>query len=69
MRYISTRGAAPTLGFSDILLAGLADDGGLYVPESWPRLAAGGTGIVANSLWRRRALLRIEVQSHRVPEE
>ena len=44
MRYISTRGAAPTLGFSDILLAGLADDGGLYVPESWPRLAAGGTG-------------------------
>ncbi|HET6620193.1 MAG TPA: threonine synthase [Dongiaceae bacterium] len=41
MRYISTRGAAPALGFTDVLLAGLARDGGLYVPESWPRLDAG----------------------------
>ena len=39
MRYISTRGAAPALGFTDVLLAGLARDGGLYVPESWPRIA------------------------------
>ena len=38
MRYISTRGAAPILGFEDALLAGLARDGGLYVPESWPTL-------------------------------
>ncbi|MGH6893525.1 MAG: threonine synthase [Dongiaceae bacterium] len=38
MRYISTRGAAPALGFTDVLLAGLARDGGLYVPETWPRL-------------------------------
>jgi len=38
MRYVSTRGSAPTLGFADVLLAGLADDGGLYVPESWPTL-------------------------------
>ena len=44
MRYVSTRGAAPILGFGDVLLAGLADDGGLYVPESWPSLAAGGSG-------------------------
>jgi len=36
MRYISTRGQAPTLDFAGVLLAGLADDGGLYVPESWP---------------------------------
>jgi threonine synthase len=36
MRYISTRGAAPVLGFEDVLLAGLAADGGLYVPETWP---------------------------------
>jgi threonine synthase len=36
LRYISTRGAAPTLGFEEVLLAGLARDGGLYVPESWP---------------------------------
>ncbi len=44
MRYVSTRGAAPILDFSDALLAGLANDGGLYVPESWPALAAGGRG-------------------------
>ena len=37
MRYLSTRGEAPILEFADVLLAGLADDGGLYVPETWPR--------------------------------
>lgn len=36
MKYVSTRGTAPVLGFGDVLLAGLARDGGLYVPESWP---------------------------------
>ena len=39
MKYVSTRGEAPTLGFSDVLLAGLARDGGLYIPETWPRLS------------------------------
>jgi threonine synthase len=38
MRYLSTRGSAPELGFCDALLAGLATDGGLYVPQSWPRV-------------------------------
>ena len=38
MRYQSTRGAAPLLGFRDVTLAGLASDGGLYVPEAWPSL-------------------------------
>ena len=38
MRYVSTRGAAPELGFAEVLLAGLADDGGLYVPVEWPEL-------------------------------
>jgi threonine synthase len=36
MRYTSTRGTAPILGFRDVTLAGLASDGGLYVPEAWP---------------------------------
>jgi threonine synthase len=36
--YVSTRGGAPTLGFADALLAGLARDGGLYLPLSVPRL-------------------------------
>ena len=40
MRYVSTRGAAPELGFADVVLAGLATDGGLYVPASWPTLPA-----------------------------
>lgn len=40
MRYISTRGAAPTLDFENVTLTGLAADGGLYVPESWPRFTA-----------------------------
>ena len=40
MRYISTRGQAPTLRFSGILLGGLASDGGLYVPETYPRFSA-----------------------------
>ncbi|RTL52575.1 MAG: threonine synthase [Bradyrhizobiaceae bacterium] len=34
--YISTRGEAPKLGFCDVMLTGLARDGGLYVPEDWP---------------------------------
>jgi threonine synthase len=36
MRYTSTRGSAPTLGFREVTLAGLASDGGLYMPEAWP---------------------------------
>ena len=39
MRYHSTRGAAPILDFRDATLAGLASDGGLYVPEDWPTLS------------------------------
>jgi threonine synthase len=36
MRYISTRGRSPAVGFVDAVLAGLAPDGGLYIPEAWP---------------------------------
>lgn len=39
MNYVSTRGEAPVLGFSDALLAGLARDGGLYLPETWPHFS------------------------------
>jgi threonine synthase len=39
MKYLSTRGQAPVLSFDDVLLTGLARDGGLYVPESWPKLS------------------------------
>lgn len=40
MTYLSTRGEALSLSFEDVLLAGLARDGGLYVPEVWPALTA-----------------------------
>ncbi|MBO0345899.1 threonine synthase [Roseibium sp. CAU 1637] len=39
MKYYSTRGEAPVLGFCDVLLQGLARDGGLYLPETWPQLS------------------------------
>ncbi|AWW74216.1 threonine synthase [Erythrobacter sp. KY5] len=39
MDYISTRGSAPTLDFEGATLAGLASDGGLYLPREWPRLS------------------------------
>ena len=39
MEYISTRGSAPTLDFRAATLAGLASDGGLYLPAHWPQMA------------------------------
>ncbi len=38
LTYVSTRGGAEGMGFADVLLRGLADDGGLFVPSSWPSL-------------------------------
>ena len=48
MKYVSTRGRAPVLGFGDVLLAGLATDGGLYVPEVWPELGVADLGAWAD---------------------
>jgi len=39
MQFVSTRGLAPALSFSDAMLAGLASDGGLYLPETWPQVS------------------------------
>ncbi len=39
LHYVSTRGNASALPFDDVVLAGLARDGGLYMPESWPTLS------------------------------
>ena len=41
MKFVSTRGQAPVLGFDDVVLTGLASDGGLYVPESLPTISEG----------------------------
>jgi threonine synthase len=51
VRYVSTRGAAPALAFDDVLLAGLARDGGLYVPSSWPRFSAAQLGALAGKAY------------------
>lgn len=48
LSYVSTRGAAPELDFADVLLAGLAIDGGLYVPARWPTLPVGTLGRFAS---------------------
>ena len=44
MRYVSTRAEAPPLDFVEVTLAGLARDGGLYVPENWPKLSQASIG-------------------------
>ena len=58
MRYISTRGEAPSLDFVDVMLAGLARDGGLYVPERWPAL---DRAIVGNFAGKPYAEVVVEV--------
>ena len=45
MRYVSTRGQAAELGFTEALLEGLATDGGLYVPVQWPSLPQRAEGM------------------------
>ena len=55
MRYISTRGEAPILGFSDALLAGLARDGGLYLPETWPQFAKSDIAALAGKSYQQIA--------------
>ncbi len=48
MKYVSTRGTAPVLAFDDIPLDGFARDGGLYVPEAWPRFSEANIGAMAS---------------------
>jgi threonine synthase len=49
MRYVSTRGRAAPRGFDEILLSGLASDGGLVMPEAWPRLGKEDIAAFANA--------------------
>ena len=59
-RFISTRGQAPEAGFADVLLAGLAPDGGLYMPAAWPYFSAGQ---IANFKGRRYQDVAFEILS------
>ncbi|MGE0765000.1 MAG: threonine synthase [Hyphomicrobiaceae bacterium] len=56
MKYVSTRGKAPSLGFEDVLLTGLARDGGLYVPEAWPQISRGDIARFAGQRYEDVAL-------------
>ena len=58
MRYVSTRGEAPQHNFVDVMLAGLARDGGLYVPVSWPTL---DPKVIAGFAGRPYAEVAVEV--------
>ena len=62
LNYISTRGKAPTLSFEDVVLTGLASDGGLYVPESIPQFSRKKSQAFATSvtrIWRLKLLLHL----------
>jgi threonine synthase len=58
VQYISTRGEAPSLGFAEAMLAGLARDGGLYVPDAWPQLNA---ATIASFAGRSYAEVAVEI--------
>ncbi len=55
MRYLSTRGRAPALTFSQILLGGLAPDGGLYLPETYPQFSAADLAAMRGMDYRQLA--------------
>ena len=55
MRYLSTRGTAPILGFEGAMLTGLAHDGGLYLPEMVPQLDAGAIAALATMPYEEAA--------------
>jgi threonine synthase len=52
MKYISTRGQSPALRFSEILLGGLAPDGGLYLPESYPQFGDADLSVMRDMNYR-----------------
>jgi threonine synthase len=56
MKYVSTRGQAGTQSFEDVLLAGLAGDGGLFVPEAWPSFAPGFLESLAGKSYQEAAV-------------
>ncbi|HEY5153195.1 MAG TPA: threonine synthase [Acidimicrobiales bacterium] len=56
MKYVSTRGTAPPLEFGDVLLTGLARDGGLYLPETWPALAPDALARAATATYAETAV-------------
>ncbi|MBB5716346.1 threonine synthase [Sphingomonas aerophila] len=56
MRYVSTRGTAPAIGFREATLTGLASDGGLYLPDAWPTMSPAEIGALAGLSYAETAV-------------
>jgi len=67
MRYVSTRGAAAPVSFTQAVLAGLAPDGGLYVPETYPDLSGHGPSFALGSFAEAAGLVLAALKG--APEE
>ena len=67
MRYVSTRGGGAPAGFSDILLGGLMEDGGLAVPERYPQIRAGQLGQLRKLSYRDLALEILRLYADDIP--
>jgi len=55
LKYISTRGENSSLDFDDVLISGLASDGGLYLPDAWPQFSGSGISAMKNLNYRETA--------------
>ncbi len=60
MQYVSTRGTAPDLSFTEALVTGLANDGGLYVPAEWPQFTADELRALRNASYGEIAVAVLE---------
>ncbi len=69
MKYISTRGQSPAQHFTDILLGGLAPDGGLYMPESYPHFSAADLAAMRGMNYRELAFAIISRFVDDIPAE
>ena len=69
MKYISTRGQSPALTFSEILLGGLAPDGGLYLPESYPQFSDADLSAMRNMNYRDLAFAVLSRLVDDIPAE
>lgn len=69
MKYISTRGQSPALTFSEILLGGLAPDGGLYLPESYPQFRDADLSAMRNMNYRDLAFAVLSRLVDDIPAE
>jgi len=67
MKYISTRGQSPKAGFTDILLGGLAPDGGLYLPESYPHFSDAELTVMRGMNYRELAFAIISCYVDDIP--